>query len=75
MGESGRKQTVEYAVRHPAGHVDDVETATRFGATDDPLLAMRLLDVAESDCLCSDGGTHSLVTRTVTVEVTPWVTA
>lgn len=43
-----------------------MRTRLRSSATDDLVLAERLLEVAASDCLCSDGGTHSLVKRTVT---------
>jgi hypothetical protein len=60
--------TVEYALRHPTGRIDDKDTATTYGPTSDLTDAQIRLDLAESDCLCSDDDEpHVLVARTVTV--------
>lgn len=65
---TGASVLIEYALRHPAGKVDDQDTATTFGPTAYLQDAQSRLDLAVSDCLCSDGAEpHTLVARTVTV--------
>ena len=69
---SGPSVAVEYALRHPTGHVDAVETATTFGPTPDLNAVREWLEVADSDCCCTDDidNAHAVVTRTITV--TDW---
>lgn len=75
---SGASETsavaVEYAVRHPTGHIDEKSTATTFGATKSLYEAQVWVEYADSDCLCSDGsGPHIIVKRTI--YVSPWCPA
>ena len=62
--------TLEFALRHRTGRIDEISTATTFGPMTSIYEAVRVLETAESDCTCigvGDGGSHSLVARTVTI--------
>lgn len=64
----------QWTIMHPGGHIEEVETATTFGPTNDREFALKRLEIAESDCMCRDDQDerhHVLVYRDMPVPP-PW---